>query len=250
MNTVKLELNKQLAILTLCREEAMNVINQQMLLDLRTAIEAVDSNSEVRCLIITGAGRRAFAAGADIKEMCDMDERQAYRFAEEACQIMDKISNLRFPTIAAINGCAFGGGLELALACDLRIASEQAILGFPEVSLGVIPGWGGTRRLPQLIGYASAAQIVFDGSRLNAQEALSIGLVNESVDGEVLMMTVIKKANRICGSAPLAVAAAKKSIRHYVELEKLNSFENKLFSELFKTQDQKNRMISFIQKKK
>lgn len=250
MNTVKLDQNGNLAILTLNREEVMNVINQQMLLELETAVKTVEANPEVRCLIITGAGTRAFAAGADIEEMYRMDEKQAYRFAMDACCIIDRISSLRVPTIAAINGYALGGGLELALACDLRIASMQAILGLPEVSLGIISGWGGTRRLPKLIGYAYAAQLVFDGSRVMAQDACRMGLVNECVEAENLMATAIEKGNRICRCAPLAVAAAKQSMQHYFELNQSSDFENTLFSKLFETQDQKNAMSRFLQKEK
>lgn len=250
MNTIKLDFNEAIARITLYREDVMNALNLEMLCDLERAVQEVEGREDVRCLIITGQGKKAFAAGADVHAMEQMDDAQAHALAEKGCRVMDMIARMSIPVIAAINGYALGGGLELALACDIRIASADAVLGLPEVMLGVMPGWGGTRRLPQIAGYANAAWIVFSGEWVNAGEALRMGVVNMCVEPEQLLDAATHMAQKICARAPLGVAGAKKALREYAGADMPSDTENDLFASLFGTLDQKNGMKNFNSKQK
>lgn len=250
MDTIRLDLNEEIAQITLCREPVMNALNLEMLCDLEQALDVIEGRKEIRCLIITGQGEKAFAAGADVGAMEQMDDRAAHALAKKGCRVMDRIAELRIPVIAAINGYALGGGMELALACDIRIASQKAVLGLPEVMLGVMPGWGGTRRLPQVAGYANAAWMVFSGERIEAEEACRMNIVNAVTKPEELMDTAMRIAKKICSRAPLGVAGAKKALREYAGADMPSGIENELFASLFGTQDQKTGMKNFNNKQK
>ncbi len=250
MNTIKLDLNGEIAQITLCREAVMNALNLEMLCDLDEAVATVEQRRGVRCLIITGQGKKAFAAGADVGAMEQMNDNEARVLAQKGCHVMDQIAALSFPVIAAINGYALGGGMELALACDIRVASENAVLGLPEVMLGVMPGWGGTRRLPAIAGYANAAWMVFSGEWIGAQEALRMDILNTVTKPEELMDTVKRMAEKICSCAPLGIARAKKALREYAGTNMPPGIENELFASLFGTQDQKTGMKNFNNKQK
>lgn len=249
MNTIKLELG-EIATITLSRPQALNALNEEMIDELLAAVEQIKGAGQTRCVIVTGEGEKSFAAGADIGAMEKMDRSRAFALAQNGCRSMDALAELEMPVIAAINGYAMGGGLELALACDIRIAMETALLGFPEVTLGIMPGWSGTRRLAQIAGYANAAWLVFSGAKISADEACRMGIVNMCTPQAEFTDTVKKIAGKICACAPLAVAAAKKSLRKYAGLKQDAGFENQLFSTLFDTQDQKLGMQCFNQKKK
>lgn len=250
MNTIKLDFNGEIAQITLCREPVMNALNLEMLFDLERAVNEIECNQQIRCLIITGQGEKAFAAGADVGAMEQMDEHKARALAQKGCCVMDMVAKLRIPVIAAINGYALGGGMELALACDIRIASKKAVLGLPEVMLGVMPGWGGTRRLPQVAGYANAAWMVFSGEWIDAEEAYRMNIVNMVTEPEELMDTALRLAKKICSRAPLGVAGAKKALREYAGADMPGNTENELFASLFGTQDQKTGMKNFNHKQK
>ena len=249
MNTIQLE-RGETAIITLTRPQALNALNAELLGELARALEEVRNSKDARCLIITGAGEKSFAAGADVGAMEAMDSREAMELAQKGCRVMDAVAELEIPVIAAINGYALGGGLELALSCDIRVASDNAVIGLPEVTLGIMPGWGGTRRLSQAVGYANAAWMVFSGAKVGAEEAVRMGLVNACVPQAELMNTVRRMATNICACAPLGVSAAKKAMREYAGMKQSGELENKLFALLFETQDQKTGMHHFNQKKK
>ncbi len=252
---IKLE-NKEngLWILTLNRPEALNALNSALLNEMGDACRQISEMSfdDVRALVITGAGEKAFVAGADIKEMTELNEDQAMQFAKRGQSIFHELSLLKVPVIAAVNGFALGGGLELALACDFIIASENAKFGLPEVSLGLIPGFGGTVRLTRAVGIRKARELTFSGEIINSQQALQIGLVNQVVALSELMPTVLKKIELILTRSPLAVAEAKKSINQAFDLDTEPALENEaqIFGALFNSADTREGTSAFIEKRK
>jgi enoyl-CoA hydratase len=252
---IKLE-NKENGVwfLTLNRPEALNALNTSLLNEMADAIRQLSELrfEDAKMLVITGSGEKAFVAGADIKEMTSMNEDQAMQFAKRGQSIFHELSLLKIPVIAAVNGFALGGGLELALACDFIIASENAKFGLPEVSLGLIPGFGGTVRLTRAVGIRKARELTFSGEMINAAQAYELGLVNQIVPLTDLMPTVMKKVELILTRSPLAVAASKKSINQAFDLETEPALENEaqIFGNLFNSADTKEGVTAFTEKRK
>ncbi len=246
MNTIMLEKHETIVICTIHRPAQLNAINTEVLLELQQMTREISQDASVRCLIIRGAGEKAFAAGADIAEMAQMGFEGAKQFVQLGCGVLQQIEDLRVPVIAAINGYAFGGGFELALACDIRLASEHARLGLPETSLGIMPGFHGAARLCKLIGYANAAELVFTAQQISAQAALEKGIVNRLLPTGELMDAALSIASKISENAPVAIRNVKRSMK-----KKEDAYQdNLLFAECFLTQDQKKGMRSFINKEK
>lgn len=253
--TLKLE-NKEngIWIMTLNRPQALNALNVMMLNEMADAIRQLSEIDfdHAKALIITGAGEKSFVAGADIKEMTGMNVQQAKSFAEKGQSVFHELNLLKIPVIAAVNGFALGGGCELALGCDFIYASDKAKFGLPEVSLGLIPGFGGTVRLLQAVGLRKAKELIFSGEMIDAAEALNLGLVTAVVPAEELMTFTFKKIESILNKSPLAVAAAKKSIIEAFDLsiEKALQNEADVFSHLFESQDTLEGTTAFIEKRK
>lgn len=240
----------KIAVVTICRPESLNALNKQTLLELSQTLSDIEKNGFVRAVIITGSGERAFVAGADIKEFADYDTTEATEMSRKGqAAVFDRIENLRKPVIAAINGFALGGGLELALACHIRYAADSAKLGFPEVSLGLIPGYGGTQRLPKLVGKGIAAEMIFSAGMISAQKAKEIGLVNEVFPLSELMSKTKEQANRIIRNSPAAIAEAIAAIN---ASETKQGFEKEInaFGKLFESKDKKEGVTAFLEKRK
>ncbi|MDH5599008.1 MAG: enoyl-CoA hydratase-related protein [Cyclobacteriaceae bacterium] len=200
-------LQEGILLITISREESLNALNTETLNELRDVFNNIYDNEAIKGAIITGQGEKAFVAGADIKEISELNELSARKFSENGQEIFSMIEDCEKPVIAAVNGFALGGGCELAMACHLRIATENAKFGQPEVNLGLIPGYGGTQRLTQLIGKGKAMELMLTGDIINAKEALSLGLVNHVVESKEELLTLSTKILRkICGKAPLAVS--------------------------------------------
>jgi enoyl-CoA hydratase len=241
--------------LTVNRPDARNALDGPTVDALSAALEAIDRDTSVRCAILTGAGDRAFVAGADIKAMAGLDAAGGRAFAERGHRMADLMEGMRVPVIAAVNGFALGAGCELALACDFIYASRAAKLGMPEVSLGVIPGFGGTQRLALRVGVARARELIYSGAIVDADEALRIGLVNAVTEPDALLPHVRAVAARIAGHAPLAVEAAKQTVAPGMPrgpdegLATALAVERERFAALFATQDQKEGMRAFIEKR-
>jgi enoyl-CoA hydratase/carnithine racemase len=213
------ERQDRVAVLTLNRPEVMNSFNFPMLLALKERVEALHFDPEVRVVIIVGAGQKAFCAGADLKERASMSEPQVREFIFTIRNLFTFIEYLNKPVIAAVNGIALGGGTELALACDIRIASATASLGLTETRLAIIPGAGGTQRLPRLIGRGKAKELIFTGRRADAQEALQIGLVNKVCEPSALLDECRAMAAMICEAGPIAIQQAKYAINYGLEAD-------------------------------
>jgi enoyl-CoA hydratase len=248
--TLKLERRDGVAILTLDRPEALNALNAGVFDALEAAFTDLAKDSTLRAVILTGAGK-AFAAGADIKAMADFTPPQARAFARRGQQVLDLIENFPRPVIAAVNGFALGGGCELAMACDLRIASEKAKAGQPEVNLGVTPGFAGTQRLARLVGRSQAKYLLFTGEIISAERALGIGLFDEIVPPDQLLPRCLEIAQTIGAKGPLAVSYCKHAVNVGVEatLAQGEHLEAELFAQTFATADQKEGMQAFIEKR-
>ncbi|MCL2408924.1 MAG: enoyl-CoA hydratase-related protein [Oscillospiraceae bacterium] len=238
-------------ILTVNRPEALNALNSAVIDELSAKIDAI-ALSKIRCLIVTGSGERSFVAGADISEMKDMTREEAENFSAAGNAAMEKIERLPMPVIAAVNGFALGGGLELALACDIIISSENAVFGLPEVGLGIPPGYGGVQRLARIIGIAKAKELAFTTDRIKAPEALALGLVSAVYPIEELMDAAMRMAEKISANSPMGVWAAKVVANSSVgmPLTKAAGLETPLFGECFGTTDQKQAMTAFVEKRK
>jgi enoyl-CoA hydratase len=251
MSTVLLERDEHVATLTLHRPDKLNALNAELLRELARAVFELAHDTSVRCAILTGAGDRAFAAGADIAAMSEMTAVQARQFADLGHRIGRAMEELHLPVIAAVNGFALGGGCELALACDFIYASDRAKLGQPEVNLGVLPGFGGTQRLARRVGAARARELCMTGDMLSADEALRIGLVNAVVPHAELLPRVREVATKIATKGPLAVAAVKRVIARGadVPLTTANELEATAFAALFGTHDQREGMRAFLEKR-
>ena len=245
------EINDGLAVVVI-DNPPVNALNETVISELDAIIEELSGNSSVQVVIVTGAGEKAFVAGADIKQFLDMDVATGKALVRRGQQIFTRLSTLKQPVIAAVHGFALGGGCELALACDIRIASENAVMGVPEVSLGVIPGYGGTQRLPRLVGPSRAMSMILTGDPIKAEEALRIGLVDKVVPTGEALNEAKAMAKRIMSRGPLAVQAAKRAIYEgmKVSLEEGISFEADCFSELCNTEDQKEGANAFLGKRK
>ena len=249
----KVVINKEgaIALIQINEPKTLNALSTEILNELNAAFDKVSSDTSIRAIILTGT-ERSFVAGADIKEMSTYDSRQGKAFGKRGATLFRKIELMPKPIIAAINGFALGGGCELALACDIRIASEKAKFGQPEVTLGIIPGFSGTQRLPRIVGAGVAKELIFTGRIIRADEALQIKLVNKVVPHETLMEEAINMANAITAQAPLAVQYAKEAINKGLEtnLDTAISYETNLFAICFATDDQKNGMKAFLSKEK
>ncbi len=248
-NTIVFEKSGHIGILTINRPEALNAINSDLLDKLFEQITVIAADKELRCLIMTGSGK-AFVAGADIGEMSGLSREQSYQFGIKGHKTFCAIEALDIPVIAAVNGYALGGGCELALCADIRIASERAKFAQPEVSLGITPGFGGTQRLVRTISQANAMEMIMTGRTYSAQEAFEMGLVSRVVPGDALMDEAMKLASAIAANAPVAVRASKKAMRIkydrflHADLEA----EARLFSSCFETEDQRMAMGAFVSK--
>ena len=218
--------------------------------DLKAALDELKKEADLRCLIITGAGPKSFVAGADIGEMSTMNPKKGEAFGIAGNKVMSQVASFPCPVIAAVNGYALGGGFELALACDLRLASEKARFAFPETGLGITPGFGGTQRLARLVGPALASELIFTGRTVKADEALAKGMVSQVCAPEELLDKAQELADTIAGRAPIAIRQAKKAIRGGLDLtlEKGLDYESECFGECFDSEDQKNAMKAFVEK--
>lgn len=239
----------KIAIITINRPKALNALNSETLIELDLAIDEISKDDEIYALILTGEGK-AFVAGADITEMKDLDVMGGRKFGILGNKIFRKLETLEKPVIAAVNGFALGGGCELSMACDIRIASSRAKFGQPEVGLGITPGFGGTQRLARLIGTGMAKQLIYTGDIINAEEALRIGLVNKVVEPEQLLEEVKLLAKKIVNNAPIAVKLSKTAINRgmQMDIDTALMYEAEIFGECFSTVDQKNGMIAFLEK--
>jgi enoyl-CoA hydratase len=249
---VRIERDGAIAVLTIDRPKSLNALSQATLAELTQAARELDADAGVGVLIVTGAGEKAFVAGADITEMAHFGPAQAEDHARKGQTAMAAFERAKKPVIAAINGYALGGGLELALACDIRLASENAQMGLPEVSLGTIPGFGGTQRLARAVGASLAKELVMTGRRVKADEALRIGLVSRVVPQPQLLETAKQLAREILANGPYAVRLAKEVIdRGYeTDLHTGLRLEEKAFGLTFATADQKEGMRAFVEKRK
>ena len=245
-----LEKKERVLVLSINKIETLNSLNKELLDEIYTVLEDVENDNSIDVLIITGRGK-SFIAGADIKEMSVFTKQEALQFGKLGWKVFDKIENLSKVVIAAVNGYAIGGGCELTLACDIRIASEKAVFSQPELSLGIIPGFSGTQRLPKIVGMAKAKELIFTGDRINAEEALKIGLVNKVVPIDNLINECLDISNRIVLKSQFAIKNAKKSINQGYEesIEIGRDIETKLFAECFNNSDQKEGMNAFIEKR-
>jgi enoyl-CoA hydratase len=251
---VQFQVEDYIGVLTLNRPDALNALNAELLNQLEVQIDKISilDFDQLRCLIITGAGEKAFVAGADIKEIHKLRQREALIFAEKGQKIFRKIEKLKVPTIAAVNGFALGGGLELALSCDFIYASENAKLGLPEVGLGLIPGFGGTVRLARVVGKNRAKEMILSGLPVTAAEALQMGLVNKVIPAAEVLSEAKKVAQQICSRGPRALEAAKKSLAFNCDrmIDEEMTFEAQEFSKLFQMQDVFEGTSAFIEKRK
>ena len=238
-------------VLTINRPQALNALNSQVLDELSEALDNIDVN-ETRALILTGAGEKSFVAGADIGEMSTLTKAEGEAFGKKGNDVFLKLEKLPIPTIAAVNGFALGGGCEISMSCDIRICSENAIFGQPEVGLGITPGFGGTQRLARLVSPGMAKQLIYTARNIKADEAYRIGLVNAVYPIEELMDNAKKMAETIAKNAPIAVRNCKKAINDglQVGIDEAVVIEEKLFGDCFETEDQKAGMGNFLEKDK
>ena len=249
--TILLEKKTGICYLTLNRPKVRNAFNQEMIDELRDALRNIDKDEELRVLIITGAGK-AFQAGADIAELSVMTPMEILRWNEGIVRVNAALEKLRQPVIAAINGAAMGGGLELAISCTLRIIAESAKMALPEVKLGIIPGTGGTQRLPRLIGKGRAAELLLTGEIINAQDAFHMGLVNKVAPDNKVVEAAEEMAHRIMANAPIAVEMAKDALEigKDLPLEHAVQYSQKNCVTCFSTEDMREGMAAFLEKRK
>lgn len=248
-NFIKIEHTQGITILKISAPKSLNALNSTILKELSDCVSHLDAATRV--LIITGDGEKSFVAGADISEMAHLNEAQGYEFGRLGAQVFRAIETLPIPVIAAVNGFALGGGCELAMACDIRIASSKAKFGQPEVGLGIIPGFSGTYRLPKIVGQGHAKEMIYTGKVIRADEALRIGLVNAVYEPEQLMEKAVEMAQMMLHNAPVAISLAKQSINEGYDLDAdaAIALENKLFGKCFATSDQKEGMDAFLNKR-
>lgn len=264
MDYILYEQNGNVATITINREKALNALNSQVLDELNATLDAVDL-ATVRCLVITGAGSKSFVAGADIGEMSSLTKAEGEAFGKKGNDVFRKIETFPIPVIAAVNGFALGGGCEISMSCDIRICSDNAVFGQPEVGLGITPGFGGTQRLARLVGAGMAKQMIFTARNIKAADAYRIGLVNEvysaevDADGnvvksaqEVMLAAAQKMAATIAKNAPIAVRNCKKAINEGISkpIDEAVAVEEKLFGDCFETHDQVEGMQCFLSREK
>jgi enoyl-CoA hydratase/carnithine racemase len=245
--TIKTKKEQTTTWITLNRPDKLNSINATMLQELSEALDTTEKDTNIRCVIITGKGEKAFSAGVDITELQKLTQETAAEFSRKGQQVFSQVETLSKPVVAAINGYAVGGGLELALACDFRLASIDAELGFPEMKLGIIPGWGGTQRLAWTVGVAEAKRLIMLGDRVKAEEALKMGLVDKVVSMGKLEAEAEALAQRLCEGSPAALKYAKRAINSVTKslLESGLKKETDFFAQLFSTKETKERIEAF-----
>jgi len=250
--TLLIETLDGVAVVTINRPEKLNALNAQVLAELSTCFSALQSDARVRVIVLTGAGEKAFVAGADIGELVAVDGPQLERMAEKGQALMWKIENLGKPVIAAVNGFALGGGCELALACTFRYAAETARLGLPEITLGLIPGYGGTQRLPRLVGRGRALEMILTGGMVDAAEALAMGLVNKVVPADQLLVSTLKTAKVIAGHSTVTARYALKAVNEGLTAgpDSGQRLEAALFGAVGATSDAKEGCRAFMEKRK
>ncbi len=245
-----IERNEDICIVKINNPQAMNALNTTVLSELDHAFTQIQADNTVKAVILTGEGR-AFVAGADISQMSTMNAAEGKAFGEQGAAVFRKIEQLKVPVIAAVNGFALGGGCELAMACDIRIASVKAKFGQPEVGLGITPGFSGTQRLPRIVGMGIAKELIYTADIISADEAYRIGLVNKLAEPEALMEQAMAMAQKIASKAPIAVRYSKEAINTgcQVDIDTAIAIEANLFGLCFASEDQKEGMSSFLNKK-
>ncbi|MBO6166052.1 MAG: enoyl-CoA hydratase/isomerase family protein [Eubacterium sp.] len=248
---IKYEQDGFVGVVTIDRPKALNALNSQVLEELEETFKAIDLDA-VRAVVLTGAGEKSFVAGADIGEMSSLSKAEGEAFGKKGNDIFRFIETFPIPVIAAVNGFALGGGCEISMSCDIRICSENAIFGQPEVGLGITPGFGGTQRLARIIGVGMAKQLIYTARNIKAEEALRIGLVNAVYPQEELLDQAKKLASIIAANAPIAVRNCKKAINDGLDADMDSAIviEEKLFGDCFETEDQKAAMANFLEKDK
>ena len=251
MAFVKTEVQGAVEIITIDRPKALNALNPEVLADLKAAFEAVDQET-VRCIVLTGEGDKSFVAGADIGSMSTMTKAEGEAFGKLGNDVFLMIESFPIPVIAAVNGFALGGGNELAMSCDIRICSDNAVFGQPETGLGITPGFGGTQRLARLVGPGMAKQMIYTARNIKADEAYRIGLVNAVYPLSDLYAAAEKLAGQIAGNAPIAVRASKQAINDglQVDIDRAVVIEEKAFGSCFQSADQQEGMGAFLEKRK
>ncbi|MCX7857552.1 MAG: enoyl-CoA hydratase-related protein [Deltaproteobacteria bacterium] len=249
---ITIEVKEGVAIVKVNRPKALNALNSETLEELKRVPEELENRKDVKVVVITGEGDKAFVAGADILEMKDMDPVQGMAFSSKGHEALSKIENMGKVVIAAVNGYALGGGFELALACDIIYASDKARFGFPEVTLGIHPGFGGTQRVSKLVGLAKAKELIFTGKMITAEEAFNLGLINKVVPHDELMEEVFALAETIKGCGQIAIKLAKECVGKSLSLsiEEGLKLEAANFGLCFGTKDQKEGMTAFVEKRK
>lgn len=248
---ILIQVDEGIATITINRPELLNALSPAVYHELNEGLKELASDPDVKAVIITGAGNKAFVAGADISAMSAMSANDALLFGAIGKETSGRIENMPKPVIAAINGLAFGGGCELALTCDFRVASRSAKFGQPEINLGIIPGGGGTQRLTRLVGISQAKAMIMLGDAITAEQALQIGLVHQVVEADQLMPAAVQLAKKLAQKAPIALAMAKRSINRAVGSDTDDGFEFEIhcFAHCFSTKDQKEGMKAFIEKR-
>lgn len=251
MEFIKTEVLGAVQIVTIDRPKTLNALNPQVLNELKQAFDSIDTNS-IRCVVLTGAGEKSFVAGADIDSMSKMTKAQGLELGKLGNDVFLQIERFPLPVIAAVNGFALGGGNELSMSCDIRLCSDNAIFGQPEVGLGITPGFGGTQRLARLVAPTVAKQLIYSAMTIDASEALRIGLVSAVYPKEELMAQALKLAQRIAKNAPIAVRNCKKAINEGLEatIDEGIETEEKLFADCFETADQVEGMACFLSREK
>jgi enoyl-CoA hydratase len=251
-SSVKYEIDDGIVVLTIDRPEKLNALDNEVLLELNDRVDQALEDEDAQAIVITGAGPKSFVAGADISMLVEQGVMDGRENAHLGQQVFHEIENCMMPVIAAVNGFALGGGCELALACDFRYAATNAIFGLPEVSLGIIPGYGGTQRLPRLIGVGPALELIMTGNKIDAQEAYRLGLVNRVCEPEQLLDECKKTARKIASQGPIAVRTAKEVVRRGADMtiEEGLSLEADLFGMLSSTEDMHEGMTAFLEKRK
>ena len=248
---IMLEKDQGIGYITINRPNALNALNTEVLTELKTGAEEMEKDSDVKVIILTGSGEKSFVAGADISEMVSKSPAEGEKFGAYGQMVFECIEQLKKPVIAAVNGFALGGGCELAMSCDVRIAAKRAKFGQPEVGLGIIPGFGGTQRLLRLVGMGTAKMLIMSARMINADEALRIGLVDMVVENEQLLDEAKKLALDIATKSPNAVSIAKQTINEGYEkgLKDSIAYEAKMFGECFANAEQKEGMNAFLEKR-
>ena len=252
MTNILLEKKGLYAVATINRPKALNALNSEVLSDLDELVQTVSADADIRALVITGSGEKAFVAGADIGEMSTLTPAEGEAFGKHGNDVFRKLETLPIPTIAAVNGFALGGGCELSMSCDIRLCADTAVFGQPEAGLGITPGFGGTQRLARLVSPGMAKQLIYTAKNIKADEAYRIGLVNAVYPLDELLPAAEKMAETIAKNAPIAVRACKKAINEGLEAKVDDAvvIEEKLFGSCFQTADQIEGMSAFLEKRK